>query len=88
MRWAKMSVLNTLSSGKFSSDRTIAEYAYDIWDVKPERHIALPPSIPRTAQQIPPGHKRTSIRRKSRIDDSHASANKPVSEGHFEYNYD
>ncbi|KAF6767691.1 hypothetical protein AHF37_06242 [Paragonimus kellicotti] len=80
MRWAKMSVLNTLSSGKFSSDRTIAEYAYDIWDVKPERHIALPPSIPRTAQQIPPGHKRTSIRRKSRIDDPHASANKPVSE--------
>lgn len=29
--WAKMSILNTASSGRFSSDRTIAEYAEDIW---------------------------------------------------------
>lgn len=29
--WTKMSILNTASSGKFSTDRTIAEYADDIW---------------------------------------------------------
>ncbi len=34
-RWAKMAILNTARVGKFSSDRTIAEYAEDIWKVKP-----------------------------------------------------
>ncbi len=34
-KWAKMAVLNTAKSGKFSSDRTIKEYATEIWDVKP-----------------------------------------------------
>ncbi|MEI7864028.1 MAG: glycogen/starch/alpha-glucan phosphorylase [Chthoniobacterales bacterium] len=34
-RWAKMAVLNTARVGKFSSDRTIAEYAKDIWKLKP-----------------------------------------------------
>ena len=34
-KWAKMSILNTAGMGKFSTDRTIAEYAKDIWDVKP-----------------------------------------------------
>lgn len=29
--WARMSILNTASSGYFSSDRTINEYAEDIW---------------------------------------------------------
>jgi len=29
--WAKMAFLNTASSGKFSSDRTIEEYIKDIW---------------------------------------------------------
>jgi glycogen phosphorylase len=33
--WATKAVMNVASSGKFSSDRTIAEYAADIWDVKP-----------------------------------------------------
>ena len=33
--WACKAVLNVASSGKFSSDRTIAEYAADIWDAKP-----------------------------------------------------
>ena len=27
--------MNVSSSGRFSSDRTIAEYAAEIWDVKP-----------------------------------------------------
>ncbi len=34
-KWAKMAVLNTAKSGKFSSDRTIKEYADEIWDIKP-----------------------------------------------------
>ena len=30
-RWAKMALLNTANSGKFTSDRTIQEYVDDIW---------------------------------------------------------
>jgi starch phosphorylase len=33
--WASKVILNIASSGKFSSDRTIAEYAAAIWDAKP-----------------------------------------------------
>jgi starch phosphorylase len=33
--WARKAILNVAGSGKFSSDRTIAEYADDIWNVKP-----------------------------------------------------
>ena len=33
--WARSAIVNVASSGKFSSDRTIAEYAADIWRVKP-----------------------------------------------------
>jgi starch phosphorylase len=32
--WARKAILNIAGSGKFSSDRTIAEYAKDIWNVK------------------------------------------------------
>ena len=34
MKWAQMCWINICNSGKFSSDRTIAEYAKEIWDVK------------------------------------------------------
>ena len=34
-RWAQMAVMNTACSGKFSSDRTIAEYAKEIWAMTP-----------------------------------------------------
>ncbi|HEY2833579.1 MAG TPA: glycogen/starch/alpha-glucan phosphorylase [Sporichthyaceae bacterium] len=33
--WSRMSILNTARSGKFSSDRAIAEYCEDIWSVAP-----------------------------------------------------
>ena len=32
--WSRKAILNVAGSGKFSSDRTIAEYAADIWNVK------------------------------------------------------
>ena len=34
-RWSRMSILNTAGSGRFSSDRTIREYADEIWRVRP-----------------------------------------------------
>jgi starch phosphorylase len=34
-KWARTAILNVAASGKFSSDRTIAEYASEIWGVKP-----------------------------------------------------
>jgi glycogen phosphorylase len=33
--WTRKAILNVASSGKFSSDRTIAQYATEIWRVKP-----------------------------------------------------
>jgi starch phosphorylase len=33
--WARKAVLNVANSGKFSSDRSIAEYAAGIWNVEP-----------------------------------------------------
>jgi starch phosphorylase len=33
--WTRMSILNTARGGKFSSDRAIAEYCEEIWNVRP-----------------------------------------------------
>jgi len=33
--WARRAILNVAGSGKFSSDRTIAEYSAEIWHVQP-----------------------------------------------------
>jgi starch phosphorylase len=33
--WTRKAILNVAGSGKFSSDRTIAEYATSIWNVEP-----------------------------------------------------
>ena len=34
-KWLTKAALNIVGAAKFSSDRTIREYAADIWDVKP-----------------------------------------------------
>jgi len=33
--WVRRAILNVAGSGHFSSDRTIAEYAMDIWEAGP-----------------------------------------------------
>ena len=33
-RWTRMSIINTASSGKFSTDRTISDYNEEIWHLK------------------------------------------------------
>ena len=35
VEWSRKAILNVAASGKFSSDRTIAEYAAEIWKVEP-----------------------------------------------------
>uniref|UniRef100_A0A5S6MZ77 Alpha-1,4 glucan phosphorylase n=1 Tax=Xenopus tropicalis TaxID=8364 RepID=A0A5S6MZ77_XENTR len=45
--WTKMVIKNIAASGKFSSDRTIKEYAMDIWGVEPTDLKIPPPNEPR-----------------------------------------
>ena len=33
--WTRKAILNTASMGWFSSDRTVNEYAEEVWDVHP-----------------------------------------------------
>ena len=33
--WTRMSILNTASSGRFSTDRTMRDYNDDIWHLEP-----------------------------------------------------
>src|SRR5690349_8706378 len=40
IEWSRKAILNVAGSGKFSSDRTIAEYASDIWHVE-SRPVSL-----------------------------------------------
>jgi len=40
-RWTRVSILNTANMGWFSSDRTISEYAREVWRVRP-----VPVSLP------------------------------------------
>lgn len=60
MAWVRKSVLNISSSGKFSSDRTIAEYARQIWGMEPQRYVAPCPSLPRPV--VEPTTRRTSVK--------------------------
>ena len=34
-RWTRMSILNSASSGKFSTDRTMLDYNREIWQLAP-----------------------------------------------------
>lgn len=34
-KWLKMCLYNIAATGKFSTDRTISEYAREIWDIEP-----------------------------------------------------
>ncbi|MEE6492285.1 hypothetical protein FKM82_016539 [Ascaphus truei] len=45
--WTKVVIKNIAASGKFSSDRTIKEYARDIWNVEPSDLKIPPPNEPR-----------------------------------------
>ncbi len=40
-RWARMVMMNTANAGKFSSDRTIEEYATEIWHLS-KTHVDMP----------------------------------------------
>ncbi|GIY65907.1 glycogen phosphorylase, muscle form [Caerostris extrusa] len=48
--WTVMAIKNIASSGFFSSDRTIEEYARDIWGVKPTREKLPDPHDPQDLQ--------------------------------------
>ncbi|KAM7164625.1 glycogen phosphorylase, liver form [Macrochelys suwanniensis] len=45
--WTKLVIRNIAASGKFSSDRTIKEYAREIWNVEPSDTKIPPPNEPR-----------------------------------------
>jgi len=38
--WTRKAILNIARIGRFSSDRTVAEYAREIWNIKPVQHLS------------------------------------------------
>uniref|UniRef100_UPI00398E725D glycogen phosphorylase, brain form-like n=1 Tax=Pristiophorus japonicus TaxID=55135 RepID=UPI00398E725D len=46
-KWTKVVIKNIANSGKFSSDRTIAQYAREIWGVEPSAVKIPPPNEPK-----------------------------------------
>lgn len=50
VEWTKKALLNIASSGKFSSDRTIAEYGREIWGVEPSWEKLPAPHEPRETE--------------------------------------
>lgn len=58
-KWTRMSILNAIRTGKFSSDRTIHEYAKHIWDIpqlKVSTFISGEPDTPIKKEQIMHGN--------------------------------
>ena len=53
--WLRKSILNTAGVGKFSSDRTIQEYARDIWGVCPHEVGNRPKRALEDESILPPG---------------------------------
>ena len=48
-----MALMNIAASGKFSSDRTIAQYAREIWGVEPSRKtLPAPYETPDKEQEL------------------------------------
>ena len=48
-----MALMNIAASGKFSSDRTIAQYAREIWGVEPSKtKLPAPYETPEKEQEI------------------------------------
>ncbi len=45
-RWTRMSILNTATSGKFSTDRTMLEYNAEIWKLNPLPEMPLAEAKP------------------------------------------
>jgi starch phosphorylase len=48
-KWAKIALLNIARVGKFSSDRTIREYAQEIWKIEPLPMQSLCPALKKTS---------------------------------------
>ena len=52
-QWVRKALLNISASGKFSSDRTIAQYAREIWGVEPSKEkLPAPYDNPDKEQQM------------------------------------
>nr|BAD98150.1 glycogen phosphorylase [Ascidia sydneiensis samea] len=57
-KWTQMCIANIAASGKFSSDRTIAEYARQIWGVEPQPNLKIPaPNEPLERAENTEGYK-------------------------------